>query len=50
MIAQEGPEHDKIFTMQVKAGNKVLATGIGKNKKKAEQDAAKNAYERIKND
>ena len=50
LVKQEGPEHDKLFTMQVKVGNKVLATGIGKNKKKAEQDAAKNAYERIKND
>ncbi|WP_297281566.1 ribonuclease III [uncultured Anaerococcus sp.] len=45
---QVGPEHDKVFTMSVRAGNRVLATGTGKNKKKAEQDAAKNAYERIK--
>ena len=36
--------------MAVKLGNKTLATGTGKNKKKAEQDAAKNAYERLKND
>lgn len=50
LIKQEGPEHKKIFTMSVKAGNKVLATGTGTNKKKAEQMAAKNAYERIIND
>ena len=48
LINQEGPEHDKTFTMEVRAGNKLLATGKGKNKKKAEQDAAKNAYEKIK--
>ena len=50
LVDQKGPEHDKIFTMAVKAGNRVLATGSGKNKKKAEQDAAKNAYERINHD
>lgn len=50
LVDQTGPEHDKVFTMSVKVGNKTLATGTGKNKKKAEQDAAKNAYERLKND
>lgn len=50
MVKAEGPEHQKTFTMAVKAGGKVLATGKGSNKKKAEQDAAKNAYEIIKND
>ena len=49
LIKEEGPEHDKLFTMAVKEGNRTLATGMGKNKKKAEQDAAKNAYEMIKN-
>ncbi len=50
LVDQEGPEHAKTFTMAVKAGNVTLATGKGSNKKKAEQMAAKNAYERIKND
>ena len=49
LIDEKGPEHDKIFTMAVKEGGKILATGMGKNKKKAEQDAAKNAYEMIIN-
>lgn len=48
LVKEEGPEHEKTFTMAVKIGNKVLATGVGKNKKQAEQDAAKAAYENIK--
>ena len=34
--------------MAVKLGNRILATGVGKNKKQAEQDAAKAAYNKIK--
>lgn len=50
LINEEGPEHDKTFTMEVRLGNKALAQGLGKNKKTAEQMAAKAAYEMIKND
>ncbi len=50
LINEEGPEHDKTFTMEVRLGNKALAQGLGKNKKTAEQMAAKAAYEKIKND
>lgn len=50
LIKEEGPEHDKTFTMAVRLGNRELATGEGKNKKTAEQMAAKSAYEKIKND
>lgn len=50
LIKEEGPEHDKTFTMVVRLGNRELATGQGKNKKTAEQMAAKSAYEKIKND
>lgn len=50
LIREEGPEHDKTFTMVVRLGNRELATGQGKNKKTAEQMAAKSAYEKIKND
>ncbi len=49
MVDEKGPEHDKTFTMAVKDGKKVLALGLGKNKKNAQQDAAKNALEVIKN-
>lgn len=49
LVDEKGPEHDKTFTMAVKDGKKVLALGLGKNKKNAQQDAAKNALEVIKN-
>ena len=50
LIKEEGPEHDKTFTMQVVLGKKVLGQGIGKNKKTAEQMAAKAACEKINHD
>jgi len=40
---EEGPDHDKTFRVEVKAGGKVLGRGSGKSKKEAEQDAAENA-------
>ena len=36
-----GPEHDKIFLVEVKVGGKVVGKGRGKSKKDAEQMAAK---------
>lgn len=50
LIKEEGPEHDKTFTMEVRLGNRPLAQGCGKNKKTAEQMAAKAACELIDND
>ncbi|MDO5048222.1 MAG: ribonuclease III [Anaerococcus sp.] len=47
LVAESGPEHEKIFTMAVKLGNRILAQGTGRNKKQAEQEAAKKAYEKI---
>jgi len=45
---EEGPDHDKIFTIEVLINNKVFGVGKGNSKKKAEQIAAKNALKRIK--
>lgn len=45
IVQTEGPEHDKIFTVRVKIGKKVMGIGTGKNKKEAQQSAAKNALE-----
>lgn len=44
---EEGPEHNKIFTINVLSNNKILAKGIGKSKQKAEQEAAKAALEKL---
>ena len=43
VIKEEGPAHDKTFTVEVLIEGIVYAKGVGKNKKAAEQDAAKNA-------
>jgi len=44
---EEGPEHSKIFTINVLSENKILAKGTGKSKQKAEQEAAKAALEKL---
>lgn len=43
VLEESGPAHDKTFTVGVYVENKLLATGKGKSKKEAEQEAAKNA-------
>ncbi len=43
IVNEEGPDHDKTFTAEVKCNGKVLATGKGKSKKSAEMQAAKTA-------
>lgn len=46
LINQEGPAHDRTFTVNVLFNDIVLATGKGKSKKAAEEDAAKKALEK----
>lgn len=48
LVGEEGPDHDKIFTAQVKLGQRVLGTGRGKTKKAAEQEAAYHAIKELK--
>ncbi|MBP2027822.1 ribonuclease-3 [Acetoanaerobium pronyense] len=43
-----GPDHDKTFEMEVFLGDIVIGEGKGKSKKEAEQEAAKNAMEKLK--
>lgn len=48
VVAQEGPDHDKIFTVAVILGKKARFTvGQGKSKQEAQQAAAKTALEKI---
>ena len=42
LTSTSGPDHDKTFNVDVVVGNKVLGSGSGKSKAKAEQDAASN--------
>ncbi len=41
VLSEMGPEHNKIFKVEVRHGGRVLGTGQGKNKKEAEQAAAR---------
>jgi len=43
---QTGPAHDRTFTVKVVFNDIVLATGTGKTKKAAEEDAAQKALEK----
>ena len=47
--ATAGPEHHKEFAVEVSVRGQVIATGLGKTKKLAEQEAAKTAYKRMLN-
>lgn len=47
LLDEKGPDHNKIFIMQVGANEKVLGTGEGKSKKEAEQLAAKIALKKL---
>ena len=44
---EEGPDHDKLFTIEVLINKEVLGLGIGNSKKKAEQMSAKNALKKL---
>jgi len=48
LIKEEGPDHDKKFYIEVKRNGETLGQGIGKSKKEAEQNAAKDAMEKMK--
>jgi ribonuclease-3 len=50
LISETGPDHDKIFTVKVFAGSRILASGMGKSKKLAETEAARAALEQLKGD
>ena len=47
LVKEEGPAHDKSFTVDVIIDNIVYGTGIGTSKKEAEQEAAKKALEKL---
>ena len=47
VIKEEGPQHDRVFTIKAIVGGNIYGIGTGKNKKTAEQNAAKSALEKI---
>lgn len=49
VVKEEGPDHDKIFTVALIVNQKELGRGTGSSKQKAEEEAAKMAIETINN-
>jgi ribonuclease-3 len=49
LISEEGPDHNKSFTIAVYVGNDQIGCGVGRTKKAAEQEAAYQAILKIKN-
>ena len=47
LVHEEGPQHKKNFTVEVRSRGRALATGSGSSKKTAEQDAAGNALKHL---
>ncbi|MEA4896267.1 MAG: ribonuclease III [Oscillospiraceae bacterium] len=47
LLTEEGPDHNKSFTMQVSLNGRAIGAGSGHTKKEAEQNAAKNGLEEI---
>ena len=47
LIGQSGPDHDKHFDVEVSLNGTVVGTGSGRSKKRAEQDAARAAIEKL---
>lgn len=47
VINEEGPDHNKVFHIGVKVGNKLLGEGVGRSKKEAEQNSAKVALNNL---
>lgn len=47
LVGESGPDHDKHFEVEVLLNGKVLGSGSGSSKKRAEQSAAENALKRL---
>ena len=47
LVGQSGPDHDKQFDVEVSLNGKVVGSGRGSSKKRAEQDAARAAIAKL---
>ena len=47
LVGQSGPDHNKQFVVEVSLNGSVVGKGTGTSKKRAEQDAARDATERL---
>ena len=47
LVGQSGPDHDKQFEVEVSLNGETVGRGIGRSKKRAEQEAARAAIEKL---
>ena len=47
VLEEKGPEHDRVFKIEVQIRGKRYSLGMGKSKKEAEEDAAKKTLEKM---
>ncbi len=47
LVGESGPDHDKKFSVELTLNGQVIGNGIGSSKKRAEQEAAKAALQRL---
>jgi len=47
LVGQSGPDHDKVFAVEVCLNGETVGSGSGSSKKRAEQMAAKSAMEKL---
>jgi len=47
LAGESGPDHDKKFTVELSLNGEVVGVGVGTSKKRAEQDAARAALEKL---
>jgi ribonuclease-3 len=47
LVGEEGPDHEKLFHVRVEVGPDLCGLGKGRNKKEAEQQAARELLERL---
>lgn len=45
LVGESGPDHDKRFEVEVHLNSNIIGKGVGRTKKQAEQEAAKEALE-----
>jgi ribulose-phosphate 3-epimerase len=45
LLASDGPDHDRVFQIQVSLNGQILGVGEGRSKKKAEQESARQALQ-----
>jgi len=47
LVGESGPDHDKQFVVELTLNGKTVGRGMGSSKKRAEQDAARDAMEKL---